>query len=192
MKKGLVFSSIASLGVLFSMNLVSAVWRFGDVLNSWADKDIFTYVLPFLLIFAVVYGILNKSNIFGADAKGVNVIIALALGLLSLVGNYVPEFFQTMIPKLAIGISILLAAIILVGLWIGTSGKGGEWINTGLIIVGAIIFIFVIYSSFSNNYTTIGNVWDNYGNAFVTLLILAAIIALVVFWGKSSSGIPTK
>lgn len=186
MKKGLVLGSLTSLVTLLNLNFVSAAWKFSDVLNIWGDMDVFTYVLPFLLIFAVVYGILNKSNIFGANAKGVNIIIALALGLLSLVGGYVPEFFQQLAPNLGIGISVLLAAVILVGLFLGDQ-TNAKYINYGLITVAVIIFIFVIYSSFSQNYYSMGNVWFEYGSGFVTLLIIIAIIALIVFWGKAGS-----
>ena len=33
-------------------------YSIGDVLNRWADLGVFAYVLPFLMIFALVYGIL--------------------------------------------------------------------------------------------------------------------------------------
>lgn len=178
-------SILSSIGILFSLNFVSAAWRFSDVLNTWAEMDVFTYVLPFLLIFAVIYGILSKSNMFGAEAKGVNVIIALALGLLSLVGGYVPEFFQRIAPNLAIGISILLAAIVLLGLFMDGTQK--PKIVNGLIGLAVLIFIFVAYSSFSYNYLGFGNLWYEYGNALVTLLIIAGIIAAVIFWGKGTT-----
>lgn len=175
-------SIIASTGILFSMNFVSAAWSFSDMLNTWANMDIFTYVLPFLLVFAMVFGILNKSKIFGEEAKGVNVIIALALGLLSLVGGYVPDFFQIMIPNLAVGLSVLLAVIILLGLFM--KGDNEKYINWGLILVGILVFIFVMYDSFSGSYNSVGNLWSQYGSALVTLLVLIGIVALVVFWGK--------
>jgi hypothetical protein len=54
MKKGVVFGSLASLMALFSLNFISAAWSFSDMLNTWAQMDIFTYVLPFLLIFVFV------------------------------------------------------------------------------------------------------------------------------------------
>ena len=175
-------SVIASAGILFSMNFVSAAWRFSDMLTSWANADVFTYVLPFLVVFAMVFGILNKSAIFGAEAKGVNVILALALGLLSLVGGYVPQFFQTMIPNLAVGLSVLLAAIILMGLFM--SGGNEKYINYGLIFVGVLIFIFVMYSSFSGSYNSVGSLWDQYGSGLVSLLVLIGIVAMIIFWGK--------
>ena len=41
-----------------------------NILNTWADLGVFAYVLPFLMIFAVVFGILSKTEILGKN-KGV-------------------------------------------------------------------------------------------------------------------------
>jgi len=64
-----------------------------DVLNQWADMGVFAYVLPFLMIFAIIYGILTKTEILGKN-RGVNATIALAAGLLALQFDYVPKYFS--------------------------------------------------------------------------------------------------
>jgi hypothetical protein len=187
-KEGWIAGIFGILGAgLASINFISA-WSFTEMLNQWDSIGVFDYILPFLIVFAIVFGILSKANIFG-DNKGVNVILALALGLLSLVGNYVPRFFQAITPNLAIGLSVLLAAIIFLGLW-AKEETYGKVVNWGLVILGALIFIFVIYSSFEGNVGGLGYLWDEYGPALITLLILIGIIALVIFWGKESGGAP--
>ena len=133
-----------------------------------------------LLVFALVYGILSKIAIFG-DNQGVNAIIALALGLLSLSGGYASRFFATIAPNLAIALSVLLCAIILLGLWI--QEKAIKWTVIG---VGIIAFVAVVVSSFSDKGLTVtGGLWDEYGPALVTLLIIGGIIATIVWWPKS-------
>ena len=57
-----------------------------DVLNQWAQMGIFDYAIPFLLLFAVVYAILDNSSILGNN-KGVNAIVALSVGMLSLMND---------------------------------------------------------------------------------------------------------
>ena len=66
-----------------------------EVLNQWADAGVFAYLLPFLFIFAVVFGILNKTKVLGEN-KGVQATIALALGLLSLQFDYVSNFSSSL------------------------------------------------------------------------------------------------
>ena len=44
-----------------------------EILNIWNDLGVFSYVIPFLLIFAIIYAILEKSKILG-DEKAVSAI----------------------------------------------------------------------------------------------------------------------
>jgi len=180
-KKGVLISVVSGIVSLASLNFISA-WSFTDMLNQWASIGVFESILPFLIVFSLVYGILSKAAIFG-DAKGVNVILALALGLLSLVGGFVSRFFQEITPNLAIGLSVLLAAMILLGLWVKEE-KVEKYVTPALVVISALIFIFVVYASFSGNTLGFGNIWAEYGPAFITLLILAGIIAAVVYFKK--------
>lgn len=110
-----------------------------DVLNTWADYGVFAYVLPFLMIFALVYGILNKTNVLGPN-RGVQATIALAVGLLSLQFDYVSNFFATIFPYAGIGIAVLLVALILMGM-LTEDKKVNSWVFFG---IGALIFIVVM------------------------------------------------
>jgi len=65
---------------------------FGGLLAAWEQAGVFSYVLPFLLIFAMVFGILTKVKLFG-EARSVNAILALVVGLLALQFSAVPFFF---------------------------------------------------------------------------------------------------
>ena len=62
-----------------------------QIMESWGMLDV---LLPFLLIFTVVFAVLQKAKIFGEDSKRFNVIIALVLGMVVVIphimGNY-PE-----------------------------------------------------------------------------------------------------
>ena len=176
---------LSILAGLFSISSVSAAWTFTSMLNQWESMGIFQYAIPFLLIFALVFGILSKSAIFGAENKGAVVIISLAIGLLSLVGDYVPNFFKIIMPNLAVGLSVLLCGIILVGL-LWKEDKMSNWLPFVIFGLGAIIFIYVVYSSFSGTNSWGGSyIWDQYGSALVTILILAGIIWAVVGVSKA-------
>jgi hypothetical protein len=183
MKKGSILGLLAGL---FSIGFVSASWSFADLLNQLNDFAFFDYILPFLLVFALVYAILTKSNILGnAENKnlGAVLIISLAIGMLSLFSPF-PQFIKQMTPNLAIGLSFLLAAIILLGLWANETDKRGTTIKWIFVIVGIAAFIFVLINSFSAGYWGIDNIWNDYGPAIITLAIIVGIIALVVKWNK--------
>lgn len=162
----------------------------GIILQQWADFGIFFYVLPFLLIFAIVFAILQKMNIFGKgeeDKRGINAIIALTIALLSLQFDTVPIFFQIIFPKVGVGLSILLAAMVLTGLFVDFE-KDGKRTGASLIlfIIGGIIFIVILLQSFSDFSWWTGSFWQNNIGAIILGIFVVVIVLVVVNSGKKS------
>ncbi|MEK6830967.1 MAG: hypothetical protein AABX77_02965, partial [Nanoarchaeota archaeon] len=160
-------------------------YSFGDVLNRWADLGVFAYVLPFLMIFALVYGILAKTKILGEN-KGVNATIALAFGLLALQFDYVSGFYASIFPYAGMGLAVLLVALILLGLVTG-EGKGMavNWIWLG---IGVVIFIFILFGALGDTYW-LGGVGYNLADAAPALLAILIILGLMglIIWGGGKS-----
>ena len=50
-----------------------------DVLNQWADWGVFAYILPFLVIFAIIYGILSNAKILGENMRKVKQSLSILL-----------------------------------------------------------------------------------------------------------------
>src|SRR3989344_2042976 len=88
----------------------------GNLLSQWEQLGVFSYVLPFLLLFSLIFGILSRANIF-KENKGINATIALAVALMALQFNAVPRFFSDIFPRLGIGLSVILVGLILIGLF---------------------------------------------------------------------------
>ena len=99
------------------MSLIEGIssLAFGNLLYTLEQGDFFTYVLPFLLIFAIVYAILEKTKILG-DNKGIVSIIAIAVGLLALQFGEVTRFYEIIFPELGKWLAVMLVFVILLGL----------------------------------------------------------------------------
>jgi len=146
-----------------------------NVLNIWADMGVFAYVIPFLLIFAVVFGILHKTQLFGKDNRSINAIIALSIALLSLQFDYVSTFFAEIFPKFGVGLAVFLVLVILTGFFVGDSRTAMSWIGylTG---IGVVVWALVNWDFWRDNWSI---AWwlEEY---FWPLLVLAGVIAIVV------------
>lgn len=71
-----------------------------------------SYVFVFLLVFAVVYGILSYLDIF--KRKDINAIIALSIGLITLLSSFFVVFVSIYIPMVvAIALGIFLVILLL-------------------------------------------------------------------------------
>lgn len=158
-----------------------------DILNQWAQMGVFSYVLPFLLIFAVVFGIIEKSNILGNN-KAVNAIISFAIGLLALQFDFVSTFFAEIFPKFGVGIGVFFVLILLVGLFYNEKKDKTTMYVIGLVIAFAVVIWALSSWQFWADQFGIG--WwirDNFWAIVIGIIVVVAV-AVVIGRGGSSSG----
>ena len=163
----------------------------GNLLSYLEQAGVFSYVLPFLLIFAIVFGILMKIEVFGEN-KALNAVIAFVIGLLALQFELVPIFFSEIFPRVGVALSILLVLIILLGLFFDS--KKNKVINYLLLAVGVIIFITVLiktsgYLGWYSGYWWYAH-WPEVFGAIVFIIIFGAIIGSV--GGKKKESLPLE
>jgi hypothetical protein len=115
---------------------------FGDLLTRWEQMGFFSYVLPFLLIFSIVFGVLSKTRIF-EDNKSINAIIALAVGFMALQWNLVPQFFSEIFPRVGVGIAVLLIMILFLGIFLPRQ----NWAIYVFFVIAAVIAITILLNS---------------------------------------------
>jgi len=150
--------------------------RIGEVLNQWQEVGIFSILLPFLLIFALVYGILEKTNLFQDKNKAINPIIGFVVALMAIQFEVVPQFFSVIFPKLGIGLGIVLIVLILLGIF----APKETWLIYILFGIGAIILIVVLVQTagdlgWSAGYWWTDN-WPTVAGAIFILIILGVIV----------------
>lgn len=119
-------------------------------LSEWGVADV---LLPFLLVFTIIFAVLQKSHILGKEKKNFNVMIALVMGLAvvfpHVLGTYPGDadpvnIINQALPNVSIVIIAIMSILLLIGLlggevkWIGSSISG--WIAIICFLVVAYIF----------------------------------------------------
>lgn len=163
---------------------------FNYVFSQWESIGVYTVILPFLLVFALVFGILSTTNILGKD-RGVIVVIAFAVSLLGTryIGeNLVGRFFETVFPRFAILLTILLILVIAVGLFITDVNSVRGWF-IGLGVFAVVAAGIVIFQSFDEAGFVSGSLWDE---NWPTILLTIAIIVLIIYVSVKKSGDNTQ
>src|SRR3989344_3665538 len=107
----------------------------GNLLDQLAQTGFFSYILPFLLIFALVFGLLSRTRIF--EDKSINGIISLVVALMALQFNFVSVFFAEIFPRLGIGLAVILVLLIIISFF----SVNKSWMTYVFFIIGAIIFV---------------------------------------------------
>ncbi len=95
-------------------------------------------LLPFLLIFVVVYAILEKTGVLGKDKRYANIIVAAVIGFIWIGAQSLVGFTIRLIPLFAVMIIILLGYFLIFG-FIGIAGNKGLKIALGILFGIAIL-----------------------------------------------------
>lgn len=157
----------------------------GNFLFELEQLGVFSYVLPFLMIFAIIYAILSNMTLLGRN-QAINIILALAVSLMALQFNFVSYFFAEIFPRMGVVLSLLLVAIILLGLFVDFTKEGWRW---GFGIPLFVAFILIMLQSlevFNWSFGGFGGgfYWfEVYFSEIITFVIVVATIAAIVMSG---------
>ena len=160
------------------------------ILQHW----IFTkFALPFLLIFFIVFGILEKTKFFGAEKKRLNALIAFVVGLIFIAAVSPTLVVSNLILFLTVALVVMFVGLLLWGFIAGEEGlkfenapKGLKYF-IGIIIVVAVVLAFIWAVGFSGTFFTnifdflfrsswSKSFWTNF--AFIAVVIVAFALAL--------------
>lgn len=164
---------------------------------------IFTnFVLPFLLIFFIVFGILEKTKFFDRG-KQLNALISFVVGLIFVASVSPKLVVSNLILFLTVGLVVLFVTLLLWGFISGEDGlkfsnapKPIKWIAGVVVLV--FVFFAVIYSlgsekSFFSGISNLffqqswsGNFWTN------IVFILVVIVSLVLVLKPVASAAKSK
>ena len=142
-------------------------------------------LLPFLLVFVVVFAILQKSKILGEGKAQIDAMVALVIGLL-LIGIRQPrEIIVGIMPWMAVGIAVILVFLILYGFVAGDLSKAPDWMKiTFGILAGLFTLAVVLYIS---GFGSIIMGWlsgsggsDIWMNVLMIILVIGAVLVAVM------------
>jgi len=150
-----------------------------QVIEQWEQFGVFTVLFPFILVFTVVFAILEKINLF--RNKGVDILISLVIGFFTVTNPYISGFFMVLFSNLGLGVAILIVLMVLIGLAFKPNDKEWKYIFG---IVGILIFLIIIGRTgllrflFGEGFFY----WfsQNSGLVIIFLFVIIAIVAVVL------------
>jgi hypothetical protein len=144
-------------------------------------------LLPFLLIFTVIFAMLKKTRILGEGRKNFNMIVAMIFALMVVIphitGSYPPgadivAIMNSALPTVSLVVVAILMALLMIGLlggetrWMGGSLSG----IIALIAFGGIVYIFGGAAGWWQDFSL--NLWG----PDVTVLLIVILVFAIVIW----------
>ena len=71
------------------------------------------YILPFVLVFTLIFAILQKTKLLGDDVKQINAIVGFVVGLMFVVFPFANNFVVQLMPFLAVSAVVLLVFMLM-------------------------------------------------------------------------------
>ncbi|RME54178.1 hypothetical protein D6777_04600 [Candidatus Woesearchaeota archaeon] len=164
----------------------------GEAVQFLIDFGFFDVILPFLLVFTVVFGILEKTKIFGTEKvgdkefakKNINSMIAFVIAFFTIAAKEVVMALQLSLPKVALTLIIVVCFMLLAGSFMSDKefsfeNRKGWKITLTFIMFIAIILIFL--DAFGWLTPIIDWIVFDESVLLVPLVTLAVVIGTIVF-----------
>jgi hypothetical protein len=172
----------------------------GGAVEFLKDLGLFDVVLPFLLVFSIIFAILEKTEILGKGQKNINSIVALSVALITIAANQVVTAITTAIPNIVLLIVISLGFLIQLGLFMKKDDGGldfatkhAKWYKTFVwfLFIG-VILVFANSVETDDGETWLEFIWnylaEQAGEGVFAGVIFLAIVVGVVWLAQRSSG----
>src|SRR3989338_589778 len=148
--------------------------------------EFYGFLLPWIFIFAIVYGLLIKANLFGNNVnKQVSVALAfvIAFFVTGVGGAQLAAFFTNFFG----GASIFLAGILVLVLFTSmlAKDKDSNWLHKSMIPIVAVIIIGIALFLGSTGF--VGQAWLD-SNTAVTIFWIAVIVIAIYLVTREDKG----
>lgn len=175
-----------------------ASWDLRNLMLNLQDVGVLDVLLPFLLIFTIVFAVLQKTKLLGKDddgkpRKNFNVIIALVLALATVIphvtGQYpydadVVNIINTALPNVSLLVIIIVMVLLTIGVFgkeldIGGSSMGGWFVLLAFVVIG---FIFAAAANLFDRALMPSWLYFLYDSQFQALIITILVFGLIIMF----------
>lgn len=144
-------------------------------------------IFPFLLIFVLIFAILDRTKILGEDKRQINALVSLAIALIFLSFSRAVGVVKNLIPFVAVFAVIILVFLILYG-FIASDKEGlkipvGMKIAGGIVILIALVIAVLIATSSWNKFVELLTGGSKITTSIIFIVIIGAAVAVILSMG---------
>lgn len=161
---------------------------FVDLFRTLESYGLTDALLPFLLIFTILFAMLQKTRILGAGKKNFNVMVSLILAALVVIPHITRTYpyqydIVEILNKALPNVSIVVVAVVLALLLIGLFGGEAKWMGgslSGIIAIVAFVIIVYIFGTAAGWWENIALRW--WDEDAITLVVVILVFAIVIWY----------
>ncbi|MBI4448278.1 hypothetical protein HY643_04820 [Candidatus Woesearchaeota archaeon] len=152
----------------------------------------FDVILPFLLVFTIIFGILEKTRVFGSEEvdgkkyprKNINSMVAFVIAFFVIAAKEIVATIQTSLPQVALVLIIIVCFLMLAGSFMADKEFSFEK-RKGWVAVLTITVFLTVLTIFFNALGWMDTIYawskSETGTLFPSLILLAIVIATIFY-----------
>ena len=163
----------------------------GNAVEFLKEFGFFDVILPFLLVFTVVFGILEKTRIFGTEKlkgedypkKNLNSMVAFVIAFFVVATKEVVTSLQVSLPQVALVLIILLSFLMLAGSFMGDktfSFENSKW-AVFLTLVSFLAVLLIFLNSFGWFHPIVAFFSANPSTVLIPTLLVGVVIGTIIY-----------
>ena len=163
----------------------------GKAVDFLQDFGFFDILLPFLLVFTIVFGILEKTRIFGTEdgkkdgppKKNINAMVAFSISFFLISAQQIVTAIQVSLPQVVFVLIVIISFLMLVASMYqeGEEFKLDSKWKQFLIILIFLGLVAIFLNAFGWLNATVGFFSWGWGNAAVPSIIIFLVVILVIY-----------
>ena len=172
----------------------------GKAIEFFRDFGLFDVVLPFLLVFTIVFAILEKTRILGTvkikgediPNKNLNSMVAFVVGLLTVATANVVRTLNESLPNIVLLTVVGVSFLIMIGVFMKTEEFDFKAKHPRLYLTFIVLMFIGVIAIFLNSiYDADGNSWleialffitTEWSGAAFTSIIFLIVAVLAIYW----------
>jgi hypothetical protein len=165
------------------------------IFHSLGRTSIVPSLVTFLLIFTILFAVLQKTEILGKGKKRYNTIVALCIALMPVVHhamtcgfgynlncNSMINMLARVMPNISVVVIGIVMALLIIGLFGGQAKWGGNTVSGWIALVAFILigYLFYIETEWGRRHH-ISN-WLRFWGPETTSLIVIILVFAIIIW----------
>jgi uncharacterized membrane protein YfcA len=157
------------------------------------DFGFFEVILPFLLVFTLVFAILEKTKLFGEEnvkgekypRKNIDAMIAFVIAFFVIAATNVVGIIKEAMPKISLILVILISFMLLAGSFMGDKqfnfeeNKVFKWFLILVIFVGILLIFLSSIKPEGSNESWLETFWNYISSGYESGPIIGTVILII-------------
>jgi hypothetical protein len=156
-----------------------------NALDFFRDFGLFDVLLPFLLVFTVVFAVLQKTKVLGENKANLDSMVAFVIGLLFVAASKAVSVVNEALPQVIVLVVVGLGFLLMLGIFSNPKGTVFDNIGeTARLIIGIFMAIAVVLIFLGVIKTDRGDSWLefawNYAITYWNGAVMGSIVLFIV------------